>query len=65
MIRVAGLLASLMLAAAAQAQTPLDSYLTHLKTLRADFSQVVTDGKGVEVQQIGRASCRERVYGLV
>ena len=47
----AGFLASLLFATAAQAQTPLDSYLTHLKTLRAEFSQVVTDNKGDEVQQ--------------
>ena len=40
-----------MLAAAVQAQTPLDTYLSHLKTLRAEFSQVVTDGKGVQVQE--------------
>jgi outer membrane lipoprotein carrier protein len=46
----AGLLASLALATAVQAQTPLDSYLTHLKTLRAEFSQTVTDSKGVQVQ---------------
>jgi len=46
-----GLLASLALASAAQAQTPLDAYLTHLKTLRAEFAQTVTDGKGVEVQR--------------
>ena len=50
MIRIAGLLASAALASAAQAQTRLDSYLEHLKTLRAEFSQVVTDGKGREVQ---------------
>jgi outer membrane lipoprotein carrier protein len=49
-MRVAGLLASLTLAAAVQAQTPLDSYLEHLKTLRAEFSQVVTDSRGREVQ---------------
>jgi outer membrane lipoprotein carrier protein len=48
--RSLGLLASLAFAAAASAQTPLDTYLTHLKTLRADFSQVVTDGKGEQVQ---------------
>jgi outer membrane lipoprotein carrier protein len=41
---------SLLLASSVQAQTPLDSYLEHLKTLRAEFSQVVTDGKGREVQ---------------
>ena len=46
-----GLLASLALVSAAQAQTPLDTYLTHLKTLRAEFEQTVTDGKGVEVQK--------------
>lgn len=50
MMRAAGLLASLALASAAQAQTPLDSYLEHLKTLRTEFTQVVTDGKGREVQ---------------
>jgi outer membrane lipoprotein carrier protein len=48
---LAGILASLMFATATQAQTPLDTYLTHLKTLRAEFSQVVTDNKGEEVQQ--------------
>ncbi len=48
--RSLGLLACLAFAAAAPAQTPLDTYLTHLKTLRADFSQVVTDGKGEQVQ---------------
>ena len=36
--------------AVAGAQTPLDSYLTQLKTLRAEFSQTVTDSKGREVQ---------------
>jgi outer membrane lipoprotein carrier protein len=50
MPRAAGLFASLGLAAAVQAQTPLDSYLEHLKTLRTEFTQVVTDGKGREVQ---------------
>jgi outer membrane lipoprotein carrier protein len=49
-IRSATVLAGLWFASAAQAQTPLDSYLEHLKTLRAEFSQVVTDGKGREVQ---------------
>ena len=44
------LLATLPQAAAVQAQTPLDTYLVQLKTLRAEFSQVVTDGKGREVQ---------------
>jgi outer membrane lipoprotein carrier protein len=46
-----GLLASLAFAAAAHAQTPLDTYLTQLKTLRADFAQTVTDGKGEQVQK--------------
>ena len=50
MMRLAGLLASFAFANAVQAQTQLDSYLEHLKTLRAEFSQVVTDGKGREVQ---------------
>ena len=45
-----GLLATLLLATAVQAQTPLDSYLEQLRTLRAEFSQVVTDGTGREVQ---------------
>ncbi len=37
--------------AAAAGQTPLDSYLEHLKTLRAGFTQVVTDGRGLMVQK--------------
>jgi len=41
----------MLFAAAAQAQTPLDTYLANLKTLRAEFSQTVTDGKGQEVQR--------------
>lgn len=45
-----GLLACLVLATAAEAQTPLDTYLTQLKTLRAEFAQTVTDGKGAQVQ---------------
>ena len=45
-----GLLATLLLATTVQAQTPLDSYLEQLRTLRAEFSQVVTDGTGREVQ---------------
>jgi outer membrane lipoprotein carrier protein len=48
---LAGLLASFLLATTAQAQTPLDTYLTHLKTLRAEFEQTVTDGKGEQVQK--------------
>jgi chaperone LolA len=47
---LAGLLATLAFGTAVQAQTPLDTYLTQLKTLRADFVQIVTDGKG-EVQK--------------
>ena len=47
---LAGLLATLAFGTAVQAQTPLDTYLTQLKTLRADFVQTVTDGKG-EVQK--------------
>src|SRR5688500_4487408 len=47
----AAILATLAFAGAAQAQTPLDTYLSHLKTLRAEFSQVVTDNKGEEVQR--------------
>jgi outer membrane lipoprotein carrier protein len=35
----------------AHAQTPLDTYLEHLKTLRAEFTQVVTDGRGLTVQK--------------
>ena len=50
MCRLTGSFASLALAAAAQAQTPLDTYLTNLKTLRAEFAQSVTDGKGMQVQ---------------
>jgi len=45
------LLASLLFATAqVQAQTPLDGYLDRLKTLRAEFEQTVTDGKGERVQ---------------
>ena len=36
--------------AMAQGQTPLDAYLDRLKTLRAEFSQTVTDSKGRQVQ---------------
>lgn len=35
----------------AAAATALDNYLSGLKTLRTEFSQTVTDGKGVEVQR--------------
>ena len=43
-------LALLILPLMAEAQTPLDSYLTQLKTLRTEFSQSVTDSKGRQVQ---------------
>jgi outer membrane lipoprotein carrier protein len=33
------------------ANTPLDDYLSQLKTLRTGFSQTVTDGRGEQVQQ--------------
>jgi outer membrane lipoprotein carrier protein len=45
------IVACLSFAAGAQAQTPLDSYLTHLKTLRAEFTQTVTDNRGEQVQK--------------
>jgi outer membrane lipoprotein carrier protein len=35
----------------AHSQTPLDSYLAQLKTLRTEFSQVVTEGDGRQVQK--------------
>ncbi len=44
-------LASLASSAGAQAQTPLDRYLDQLETLRAEFRQVVTDGRGDVVQR--------------
>jgi outer membrane lipoprotein carrier protein len=49
----AGLWLGLAFAAAAQvqAQTPLDSYLEHLKTLRAEFSQTVTNGRAEQIQR--------------
>jgi outer membrane lipoprotein carrier protein len=50
-IRVAGWCVSCLLASAAHAQTSLDDYLAHLKTLRTGFSQVVTDSKGRAVQK--------------
>ena len=44
-------------ASAADAQTPLDSYLAQLKTLRTEFTQAVTDSKGRQVQSAaGRLS---------
>ncbi|MEJ0084297.1 MAG: outer membrane lipoprotein chaperone LolA [Pseudomonadota bacterium] len=51
LILLAGFLATFGGASLSQAQTPLDSYLEHLKTLRAEFSQVVTDGRGLTVQK--------------
>ena len=39
------------LAEAAAPATVLDTYLANLKTLRAEFSQVVVDGRGSEVQR--------------
>ena len=47
------LLFSLAASLPAQAQTPLDSYLAQLKTLRTQFSQTVTDSKGRKVQTAG------------
>ncbi len=44
-------LVSLLVPAAAMSQTPLDAYLTQLKTLRAEFTQNVTDSKGQAVQR--------------
>jgi outer membrane lipoprotein carrier protein len=43
--------AGLALAASPPAQTPLDAYLDQLKTLRTEFTQVVTDGRGEIVQR--------------
>jgi outer membrane lipoprotein carrier protein len=47
------MLFALLLAGSASAldgQTPLDAYLSQLKTLRTEFSQSVTDSKGKKVQ---------------
>jgi len=44
------LVVSLGVAPTAAAQTPLDAYLSELRTWRTDFTQTVTDGKGQEVQ---------------
>lgn len=41
----------LALCSGAQAQTQLDTYLTRLTTLRTEFTQVVTDGRGDVVQR--------------
>jgi outer membrane lipoprotein carrier protein len=51
LFRVSGLLVALGTASLAHGQTPLDDYLAHLKTLRTGFSQVVTDGRGEQVQK--------------
>jgi outer membrane lipoprotein carrier protein len=51
LLQFAGLFASLGVACIAHGQTPLDGYLEHLKTLRAEFSQLVTDGRGLTVQK--------------
>ncbi len=50
-IRLIGAVLALSLTQVVQAQTPLDKYLEQLKTLRTEFSQVVTDGSGRQVQQ--------------
>lgn len=49
--RVALLGAAMSFPAGALAQTQLDDYLAHLRTLRAEFTQTITDSKGDEVQQ--------------
>lgn len=49
--RLIGAVLALSLTQVVQAQTPLDKYLEQLKTLRTEFSQVVTDGSGRQVQQ--------------
>jgi outer membrane lipoprotein carrier protein len=51
LLEIAGWFVMLGAASLAHGQTPLDGYLEHLKTLRAEFSQVVTDGRGLTVQQ--------------
>jgi chaperone LolA len=50
-IRSIGAILALSLTQAVHAQTPLDRYLEQLKTLRTEFSQVVTDGSGRQVQK--------------
>lgn len=49
-IALRGLMFLGLFAGAAGAQTPLDSYLDRLKTLRTEFAQTVTDSKGRQVQ---------------
>jgi outer membrane lipoprotein carrier protein len=56
MTRISHLLLPLLLACAvaparAAAPTALDAYLSDVRTLRAEFSQQVTDGRGGEVQR--------------
>jgi outer membrane lipoprotein carrier protein len=50
LLRTTGLALALG-ASTAQAQTALDQYLEQLKTLRAEFTQTVTDGRGEQVQK--------------
>ena len=45
------LLTLIALGAHAAAPTPLDRYLDGLRTLRTEFSQTVTDGRGEQVQK--------------
>lgn len=40
-----------LVANAAGPQTPLDKYLAGMNTLRSEFTQTVTDGRGEQVQQ--------------
>jgi outer membrane lipoprotein carrier protein len=51
LLRLMVMVAGSAFAVSAPAQTPLDTYLTHLKTLRAEFTQTVTDNRGIEVQK--------------
>ena len=55
MTRLFRILLALLACAAVQARaaapTALDAYLSDVKTLRAEFSQQVTDGRGSEVQR--------------
>jgi outer membrane lipoprotein carrier protein len=49
---LSGIVLSLIaLGASAATPTPLDQYLDGLRTLRTEFSQTVTDGRGEQVQQ--------------
>lgn len=51
MLLVGGLLCGGAFARVAAAANALDTYLAGLKTLRAEFSQTVSDGHGAEVQR--------------